>query len=61
MRQEVFYRKATDGFSKLTDKFGILIQGGNMMRNMKKCTSFLITAFIILGLTACGPKAPAGT
>ena len=31
------------------------------MRNMKKCTSFLITAFIILGLTACGPKAPAGT
>lgn len=61
MRQEVFYRKATDGFSKLTDKFGILIQGGNMMRNMKKCTSFLITAFIILGLTACGPEAPAGT
>ena len=32
-----------------------------MMRNMKKCTSFLIAAFIILGLTACGPKAPAGT
>ena len=32
-----------------------------MMRNMKKCTSFLIAAFIILGLTACGPEAPAGT
>ena len=31
------------------------------MRNMKKCTSFLIAAFFILGLTACGPKAPAGT
>ena len=32
-----------------------------MMRNMKKCTSFLVAAFIILGLTACGPEAPAGT
>ncbi|WP_455614971.1 hypothetical protein [Eisenbergiella sp.] len=31
------------------------------MYNMKKCTSFLIAAFIILGLTACGPKATAGT
>ena len=32
-----------------------------MMRNTKKCTAFLITTVLILDLTACGPKAPAGT
>lgn len=31
------------------------------MRNTKKCTAFLITTLLILGLTACGQEASAGT